>query len=174
MILEGINILLILVLVYLFFMLGYGIYWMNKEPTKYVPPDIEKEAPIEKSIELRNEKIDSLITIETGQFQGIVSLGIESKDYFEIDWGNCMISPYYGSNFKQILPPIVYKPGIYSIKIKSNCKSLSFNCNQQDSEFKLLKMENCNILESVSFNVKKIEKVDVKNCPKIKLWNLPK
>ncbi len=173
MILEGINILLIVLLVYLLFMLGYGIYWMNKEPTKYVPPDIEKEAPIEKTIEFQDTKIDSLIEIETGLFQGIVSLGIESKDYFEIDWGNGMIVPYYGSGFKQILPPMVYKPGNYTIKIKANCKSLSFSCNQPDSEFKFLKMENCRILESISFNVKKIEKVDVKNCPKIKLWNLP-
>jgi hypothetical protein len=174
MILEGINIILILLLIYLLFMLGYGIYYMNKEPTKYIPQDIQKEAPIEKSIELRNEIIDSSITIQTKEFQGIVSLGIESKDYFEIDWGNGMIIPYYGSNFKQILPPMVYKPGIYTIKIKSNCKSLSFHCNQSDSEFKLLKMENCNLLESVSFNIKKIEEIDIKNCPKIKLSNLLK
>ena len=154
-------------------MLGYGIYWMNKEPTKYVPPDLEKEAPIEKNIELQDIKIDSLIEIETSQFQGIVSLGIESKDYFEIDWGNGMIIPYYGSNFKQILPPMVYKPGNYVIKIKANCKSIIVNSNQKEPGFKSLKLKNCPILESVSFN-NKIEKVDVKDCPNIKLWNLPK
>lgn len=155
-------------------MLGLGIYWANQEPTKYIPPDLAKEAPIEKSIEIQDKIIDSLIQIETGQFEGIISLGIESKDYFEIDWGNGMIVPYYGSNFKQNLPPIAYKYGSYTIKIKSNCKSLSINCIQQDTEFKFLKMENCHELESVSFNGKKIEKVDVKNCPKIKLWNLPR
>ena len=154
-------------------MLIYGIYWMNTEPTKYIPPDIEKEVPIDKNIEFQDTKIDSLIEIETKEFQGIVSLGIETKDYFEIDWGNGMIIPYYGSSFKQILPPMMYKPGIYTIKIKSNCKSLSFHCNSPASEIKLLKLENCKELESISFN-NKIEKVDVKNCPKIKLWDLPK
>jgi hypothetical protein len=142
---------------------------MNTEPSKYIPPDLEKEVPIEKSIELQDTIIDSLIEIETKQFQGIVSLGIDSKDYFEIDWGNGMVVPYYGSNFKQILPPMIYKPGTYTIKIKSNCKSLSFSCDHSDSEFKRLKMENCRELESISFNIKKIEKVDVKNCPKINL-----
>lgn len=154
-------------------MLGYGIYWMNKEPSKYIPPDFEKEVQIDsKNLDIEKKEIKSLIQLETGDFYGIISLGIETKEDFQIDWGNGMIIPYYSSNFKQILPPMAYKSGNYTIKIKANCKSLSLTCNQPAIKFKYLKIQNCPELESIKF-VNKIENVEVNECPKIKLWNLP-
>jgi hypothetical protein len=180
MILEGINIILLLILFYLVFFLIYGIYWMNKEPSKYIPKDIEelKNDSNENTKALEEElskiSIDSEIQIELENFQGFISLGIICKDYFVIDWGNGMIIPYMGSNFKQILPPVVYKSGNYIIKIKANCSSFNFATNDKDLQIKSVYLEKCSELESLSIQAKSIGKAEVKECPKIKLWNLPK
>ncbi len=153
---------------------------MNKEPSKYVPKDIEelKNDSYEnlKSLqeELSNLLVDSKINIELENFQGYVSLGIHCKEHFEIDWGNGMIIPYMGSNFKQILPPVVYKTGNYTIKIKANCKSFNFSTNDKDLQIKSINLEKCKDLEDLSIQAKSIGKKEIKECPKIKLWNLPK
>ena len=153
---------------------------MNKEPSKYVPKDIEelKNDSDEKlkslQYELSNIKINSKINIELENFQGYVSLGINCKEYFEIDWGNGMVIPYMGSEFKQILPPVVYKSGNYFIQIKAKCKSFIFATNDKDLHIKSLYLENCTDLEELSVQAKSIGITKIKECPKIKLWNLPK
>lgn len=153
---------------------------MNKEPAKYIPKDIEelKNESNEnlKSLqeELSNVKVDSKINIDLENFQGIVSLGIECKEHFEIDWSNGMVIPYMGSNFKQILPPVVYKLGNYTIQIKANCKSFNFATNDKDLQVKSIYLEKCKELEELSIQAKSIGKTELKECPKIKLWNLPK
>ena len=180
MILEGINIILIFILFYLVFFLIYGIYWMNKEPSKYVPKDIEelKNDSDENSKilleELSKISTDSEIQIELENFQGFISIGIDCKDHFVIDWGNGMIIPYMGSNFKQILPPVVYKTGNYILRIKANCSSFNFATNDKNLQIKSVNLEKCKELESLSLQAKSIGKTEVKECPKIKLWNLPK
>ena len=153
---------------------------MNKEPSKYVPQNLEElKNNSEESLkslqeELSNLEIDSEIQIELDNFQGFISLGIDCKESFEIDWGNGMIIPYMGSNFKQILPPVIYKSGNYTLKIKADCKEFKFTSNNKDLNIKSINLYKCKQLEELSIHAKSIGKTEIKECPKIKLWNLPK
>jgi hypothetical protein len=169
MILQGLNIILIFILIYLLFSIFYILYWSKVEPTKYVPPDFDDKEFSAKDITIKSFS-ESYIEFETkDNFQGLISLGVNSIDPFEINWGNGMDIHYLGSNFNQILPPTNYKPGKYTIRINGNLKTMSLKTNNLEAEFENLTIYKCLELENITYNIKKIENIDVKESPKIKL-----
>lgn len=174
MILQGLNILLIFILIYLLFSICYILYWSKVEPTKYVPPDFDDKEFSVKDITIKNN-VESYVEFETkDNFEGLISFGVNSTEPFEINWGNGMVIHYLGSNFNQILPPTSYKSGKYKIRLNGNPKTVSLKTNNLHAEFETLEIYKCSELEKISCNTKKIEKVNVKESPKIKLWDLPK
>jgi hypothetical protein len=113
---------------------------------------------------------ESYIEFETKEnFEGLISLGVNSTDSFEINWGNGMVITYLGSNFNQILPPVNYRNGKYKIRINANPKTVSLKTNNLNIEFESLEIYKCSKLENITYNIKKIEKVIVKESPKINL-----
>lgn len=175
MILQGLNIILIFILIYLLFSIFYIIYWSKVEPTKYIPPDFDDKDFSVKDITLTKIYSESYIEFETKEnFEGLISIGVNSIEPFEINWGNGMIINYLGSSFNQILPPTNYRSGKYKIRINANPTTVSLKTNNLNTEFEHLEISKCSELEKISCNTKKIEKVDIKESPKIKLWDLPK
>jgi hypothetical protein len=174
MILQGLNIILILILIYLLFSIFYIIYWSKVEPTKYIPPDFNDKEFSLKDITIKNN-VESYIEFETkDNFEGLISFGVNSIEPFEINWGNGMVIYYLGSSFNQILPPTNYRSGKYKIGINGNPKTVSLKTNNLEVEFEKLTIYKCPDLEKITYNIKKIEKVEIKESPKIKLWDLPK
>jgi len=117
------NILLIIILVVLLVYIGFEIYYSNQTPKKYEASTFDKEEDLNLDQEKGRSKVilNHEIKFKNKElYNGIVSFTFKTTDpskTFNIDWGNKLQIPYYGSSFVQKLPPVFYQNGLYTITI---------------------------------------------------------
>ncbi len=113
-------------LVWLIIYIGYNIYLLKQEPIKYVPPEFEDEYKSVEELTETEKNIEKYkIKLQTeSNFNGLISIRIKANKEFTIDWGNGLTIPFTGSNVYQLIPPIGYPVGKYTIIITGQKDSI--------------------------------------------------
>ena len=131
---DIINIILVIILVVLLVYIGYEIYLSNQPVKKYEAQTFDEKESLDQEVERPKVILDYKLEFKNSEsFTGYVSLDVKtiSPDvHFIVDWGNGLQIPYSGSSFVQKLPPVFYRPGIYTITVFCNTNSFEYiKCN---------------------------------------------
>jgi hypothetical protein len=131
---DYINAILVIILIVLLVYIGYEIYLSSQPVKKYEAYSFDDENVTDQESERPKVILDHKIEFKNSEsFTGSVSLDVKTlspNTNFIVDWGNGLQIPYSGSSFVQKLPPVFYRPGIYTITVFCNANSFDYiKCN---------------------------------------------